>query len=112
MPATRRLRPSVAPITILGTTGTPGHIFEVTRVAASRTSGRRDEDGPRENSPIDLTETCSSATTFLRADSTYSGESSGRTRQFTVAAASCGKAFSAWPPSSMVATHVVRRVEL
>src|SRR5215468_2102600 len=98
-------------MTIFGTTVTPGHILEVMRVAASRTSGRRGEDGPRPGSPNFLTVTCSSATIFFSVDSTYSGESSGRTRQFTVAAASCGSAFKAWPPSSMVATQVVRKVE-
>ena len=36
--------------------------------------------------------------------------SSGSTRQLTVAAASCGSAFLACPPSSWVATHVVRSV--
>ena len=41
---------------------------------------------------------------------TYSTESSGRTRQFTLAAASCGSAFLACPPSISVATQVVRSV--
>ena len=36
--------------------------------------------------------------------------SSGSTRQLTFAAASCGSAFFACPPSSCVATHVVRSV--
>ena len=30
----------------------------------------------------------------------------------TVAVADCGSAFSAWPPESIVATQVVRRLEL
>ena len=37
-----------------------------------------------------------------------STDSSGMTRQFTVARAVCGNAFSACPASSMVATQVVR----
>ena len=41
---------------------------------------------------------------------TSSTVSSGSTRQFTLAAASCGNAFLACPPSSWVATHVVRSV--
>src|ERR1039458_4845698 len=36
---------------------------------------------------------------------------SGRTRQFTFAAASCGSALRACPPSSIVATQVVRSME-
>ena len=40
MPARRRERPSVAPISMTGTTGTPGHMAWVTSLTAWRTSGR------------------------------------------------------------------------
>ena len=43
---------------------------------------------------------------------TSSGRSSGSIRQFTLAAAVCGSALLAWPPSSRVATQVVRSTEL
>lgn len=41
-----------------------------------------------------------------------SGFSTGRMRQFTVALADCGRAFSACPPESWVATQVVLKVAL
>src|ERR1700679_2120588 len=110
MPATRRYRPSVAPVTMIGTVCTPGQIFSVVVVTAASTSGRIGEAGLAATGRIEVIETCSSLTTCFSADSTYSGESSGSTRQLTVAAASCGRAFMAWPPSSSVATQVVRRV--
>ena len=68
------------------------------------------DGGPIETSPTIVTLTCSSAMTCFSVAVTYSGFSSGSTRQFTFAAASCGSAFFAWPPSSWVATHVVRSV--
>src|ERR1700722_13126104 len=108
----RRYFPSVAPMTIMGTTGTPGQIFFEDSVIALKRSGRIGEAGPALDPSIILMVTSSSEAICFRADSTYSGESSGRTRQFTVAAASWGRAFTAWPPSSWVATQVVRRVAL
>src|ERR1700743_2696953 len=95
----RRYFPSVAPITIIGTTGTPGQILFDDSVMALKRSGRIGEAGPAFDSFIILMLTSSSAAICFRVDSTYSGESSGRTRQFTVAAASCGSALTAWAPS-------------
>ena len=110
MPAARNDRPSVAPITMIGTVCTPGHIACVTSVTARRTSARNGDAGLCTASPSCVMATSVSAIT-LRSDSrTYATPSSGNTRQFTVAAASCGSAFIAWPPSSIVATHVVRSV--
>ena len=61
-----------------------------------------------------LMSTCTavSPTTRSSAARVSSAVSDGRMRQFTFASASCGRAFVAWPPESIVATHVVRRIEL
>ena len=47
-----------------------------------------------------------------RVACTDSGDTPGRMRQFTFARAICGSALLAWPPSSSVATHVVRIIAL
>ena len=57
-------------------------------------------------------ETASSAITLFKAPRTFSVESPGSRRQFTLAAASCGSALRACPPSSIVATQVVRNCAL
>src|ERR1039457_58183 len=111
MPDARSMRPSVAPVLMVGSTMTPGHIVSVMRDMARRISGRKGE-GAASSSwfAIEIT-TWSSPMAFLSVSTTYSGESPGCTRQLTLAAASCGSALRAWPPSSMVATHVVRSME-
>jgi hypothetical protein len=50
----------------------------------------------------------SSFRTFASVAFRFSSVSPGITRQLTLARASCGRAFGAWPPSSIVATQVVR----
>ena len=53
-----------------------------------------------------------SASTSTSLSFTDAGDTPGRMRQFTFAVASCGSALFAWPPSSRVATQVVRIIEL
>src|SRR6185312_10349019 len=65
-------------------------------------------DGPRVSSRLTLT--AGSATRSCSFWRTLSGDTPGKMRQFTLARARCGSAFVAWPPSSIVATHVVRSV--
>src|SRR5438093_3000438 len=59
-------------------------------------------------SPIVVTEILESSKTRISVDLTSAGDSPGSNRQFTMARAVCGNALSACPPSSRVATHVVR----
>src|SRR5258708_40248380 len=111
MPAARSALPSVAPVDIEGAAITPGQSESVIRTICFIRSGRNRDPGMAAADRVDLTVTFSSATTPFKVFSTKSGESSGMTRQFTVAAASCGNAFDACPPSSIVATQVVRSIE-
>src|ERR1035438_9962286 len=111
MPALRKYRPSVAPITMVGMARTPGHMLSVMREAARKRSGRIGDDGPASISRPTVIDTWSSATTFFKVARTSSGFISGKMRQFTIAPAVCGRAFRAWPPSSIVATQVVRQGE-
>ena len=53
-----------------------------------------------------------SLNTLIKASRISSWVWPGKMRQLTFAVARCGNAFGAWPPLSMVATQVVRRVEL
>ena len=112
MPALRRYVPSVAPVSITGTMGTPGHIVAVAASIAAITSGLKGDAGLGLAWPTAVTLTPESATTRSSVRRTASGASPGRIRQFTTALARCGSAFSACPPSSIVATHVVRIMEL
>ena len=52
-----------------------------------------------------------SPTTETSVSRTASTATPGKIRQLTLAATCCGKAFSACPPSIMVATQVVRSME-
>jgi len=99
----------VAPVLIVGTTGTPGHISCVVASMARSSSGVRGDGGLGLAGARGVTLTPESATTRRSVASTCSGGSPGRMRQFTVARARWGSAFSAWPPSISVATQVVRR---
>src|SRR5579862_9477556 len=53
-----------------------------------------------------------SATAAMIFARTSSAVTFGNTRQLTNAVATCGRALSACPPESRVATHVVRSTEL
>src|SRR5215468_4945149 len=121
MPAARRYFPSLAPVDIVGTTGNPGHIVANVSeyaVITSRISG----DGGTVTTGIALpsevlsttivTFTPESFATRSNVFRTSSGSSPGKIRQLTVARAICGSAFGAWPPASIVATHVVLSSEL
>src|SRR5262249_6837821 len=97
-------------MTIIGTEGTPGHTAFVALLIAPIKSSRIGDGGLLRGVPTTLRCTAVSATTFVNCAVTKPIESSGRTRQLTVAAASCGSALIACPPSSIVATQVVRSV--
>ena len=88
MPASRRYRPSEAPVAILGRVITPGHIVSVIWLKAFMISGLMGEGGALPSSTFTVTLTWSSATTFFSVASTFSTVSSGKMRQFTFAAAS------------------------
>ena len=71
-------------------------------------SGGGGEAGPRV--PGIVTFTSGSATNFSSLRTHDSAVTPGKMRQLTLARARCGSALVAWPPSSMVATQVVRIV--
>src|SRR5438876_4187723 len=108
MPAVRRNRESVAPVDIEGITGTPGHIAAVTDSTARITSGVSGDAGLGKNRFIGVTVILSLASAPMSVRRTSSSDSPGSTRQLTTALAVWGSALLAWPPSSRVATHVVR----
>ena len=67
MPAARSAFPSVAPMTMIGTVITPGHIFDVMSVTDCTTSARNGDAGPGLGVPTSVTLTAVSATTFRSA---------------------------------------------
>ena len=75
--------------------GTPGHISTLSCVIACMTSGLMAEGGLSTAVPLGMMATFSSPTTRASVRPTSSTDSSGMTRQFTVARAVCGNAFSA-----------------
>ena len=96
-----------------GTRGTPGHSWWPTASAGPvicGVSGGGGETGLF--SPAILMWMAGSSTTLASVAMTASGASPGRIRQLTLAVARCGRAFSAWPALTMVATQVVRIMEL
>src|SRR5688500_556076 len=103
---------SVAPVLIVGITGTPGHISLVTRSISLIRAGVSGDGGEFRAAPWKVIFTPVSPTTRSRTAFTCSGVSSGRMRQLTLARARGGNALVAWPPSSIVDTHDVRSCEL
>src|SRR5450432_4735550 len=103
---------SLAPASILGITPRPGQCFAVAAVTALSTFWFMPVNGMGLGGSMGVTVILESASTWFSVRSTSAGLSTGRMRQFTVAVAVCGRAFSAWPPESMVATHVVRNCAL
>src|SRR6267378_8437410 len=93
---------------MFGTTGTPGHIAAVTRCSGPITSGTSGEGGEGTAESVTDTVMESFATTRRIASTTAAARSSGRRRQLTMARAVWGRALSAWPASTRVATQVVR----
>src|SRR5689334_9161977 len=108
MPTLRRYRLSVAPVDMVGMTGSPGHMATVTRSTVPMNSVVNGEGGLGLGGATIATAIWSSASTRTRVCSTSSIESLGSTRQFTVALAVWGSALLAWPPLIRVATQVVR----
>src|SRR5437667_7073923 len=107
IPALRRYNPSVAPVSMTGTTGM-FHRRLVTRSTGSMISGLSGEGGLGVAAVTTLTVTAVSSTTLLRVRCTSSDGVPGSMRQLTLALAACGNAFSACPPSSYRSTHVGR----
>src|SRR6267142_2318406 len=85
MPAVRRYLESVAPVDIVGTTGTPGHSACVTCYTALMISGVRGDAGLGKNLLAGVILILSFARTRIRVWRTSSSVSFGSTRQFTTA---------------------------
>src|SRR5882757_236233 len=102
-----RKMPSVAPVDMVGTSGTPGKYF-ATNLSAGPTifgsSGGGMATGRIGGTGVTLTP--GSPMTFTSVAWTASTVSPGNIRQFTFALARCGSALLAWPPSNRVATQV------
>src|SRR5690349_8561782 len=112
IPALRNGALSVAPVLINGTTGTPAHISLVICSIGCITAGLSGEGGLGCAVPFGVTLMRLSSTIFTKVCCVWAAVSVGRMRQLTRARAVCGKALSACPPSSRVATQVVRIVAL
>src|SRR6266853_1362229 len=112
MPALMVKRPSVAAASKVGTTGTPGHICALTDSTGPTISRVSGGAGESVGSCVGVILILSFAMTRARVFCTSATGSPGRMRQFTVARARWGRALVAWPASSIVATQVVRKVEL
>ena len=99
---------------IVGTTGMSPNISFVNFSTAPITSGRISDGGEARFSVLVSTTAtmAGSPTTFCSAACTDALVAVGAMRQFTLASASCGSALGACPPLSMVATQVVRSIEL
>ncbi len=97
---------------MLGMTAAPGHMDAVMLSTGSSTSATRGEGGDGTAGDVTVTCTAVSFTTRRIVSTTASGCSSGSSRQLTLAAAVCGSALLAWPPSRRVATQVVRSTAL
>src|SRR4051812_45060184 len=104
--------PSVAPVLITGTTIAPGYSSFVSDSTSVMTSGRSGDGLLGCASLTKATVTLGSATISVSFAFTAAGDTPGRMRQFTFALAICGSALVAWPPSSLVATQVVRIIAL
>src|SRR5277367_4322603 len=121
IPAIRKIFPSLAPVDIVGTQGTPGHSTANVFSSAAVTSGNNGDAGTFTTGitvpsaafcSTKSTVTLGSATTLIKVWCTCSGSSPGKIRQFTLARAVCGNALAACPPFNMVATQVVCSNEL
>src|ERR1051325_3565108 len=91
-----------------GTTTTPGQSALVTDSIGPMTAGLSGDASLGFASATNGTAIFGSANTDSSFVLIVAGDSPGRMRQLTFAAASCGSALVAWPPSSIVATQVVR----
>ena len=102
-------RESVAPGSMNGTTGTPGHICWDTCSIGPSTLAGSGMGAAIELAPGGwVTVTVGSSIAATRSWRTSSAVCPGMIRQLRVALARWGRAFTAWPASSRVATQVVR----
>ena len=99
---------SSAPALISGSTTNPGHMERVTCSSIARIAGVGGESGAGVAGLTTLTAIFGSASVAVMAAATDSCDSAGITRHCTRARARCGRAFSACPPSIIVAVQVVR----
>src|SRR5438034_1070258 len=106
-----RKMPSVAPVDIEGTRGTPGKYLATSFSAGPRifgSSGGGTATGRTGGTGVTLTPGSEMAAT--RAACVPATVSPGKIRQLTLAVARCGRALFACPASNSVATQVVRNV--
>src|SRR5215472_10718177 len=97
---------------MMGTTVTPGHISSVTRVIVSMICGVSGDGGLGFAALTGVTLTLGLSMTRTSVCCTSFGSAPGNMRQLMFAVARCGSALAAWPALAIVATHVVRSVEL
>src|ERR1044072_4033939 len=111
MPAALLWTPSVAPVSRIGTIGTPGHSlaasFSIGPMIAG-VSGGGGETLLGSWARVTATGAPASSASLARTSSTGVP---GRMRQLTLAVARWGRALGAWPALTMVATQVVRSIE-
>src|SRR5262249_9568609 len=88
-----------------------GNISLVSDSTTDITSGRSGDGLLGLASPTNETVIFGSASPSTSLSRPEFGDTPGRMRQLTFAVASCGSALVAWPPDSIVATHVVRIIE-
>src|SRR3954462_8443116 len=98
MPTFLRYDPSVAPVDISGTTGTPGHIFWVIFSIGPNTSAAIGDGGLGLALCKGVTLIPASLNTLISVVWIGAGSAPGSIRQLTVAGAVWGNAFSACPP--------------
>src|SRR5579871_2406332 len=108
----RRYRPSVAPVSMSGTIGNAPQIDAVTELITLSTAAGRIDGGLATAVSGSVNATAVSATTERSVCSIVDASTPGMMRQLIVAVARCGRALRAWPPSSIVATQVVRSCAL
>ena len=97
----------MAPVDIVGISGTPGHMSSTIGSIApmiSSVNGDGSEGVGSFTRVISMSVLPAISRSFA---SMSSGSWPGRMRQLTVASAVCGRALSAWPAASRVATQVV-----
>src|SRR3569623_1150128 len=111
IPIASKKIPSVAPVDIDGSIGTPGKYLSATLFIGPTILGSSFGGMPIGRiGVLTVTVTLGPASSLSLA-SVPSTLSPGKIRQLMLAVALCGSAFSACPALSRVATHVVRSVE-
>ena len=103
--------PGISPRFVRGMEVQPGntHIVHHITIGVDETSGSRELDRDDPKPGFDGAMFAEGAHS---PDNHALGWTPGMIRQLTLAIASCGSAFTAWPPSSIVATQVVRSCAL